>query len=77
MDGYSAVAASNWKRLKQITACFGYDKIGPVVILSLVAVNWPKSSEVKCSSDSNLKEDAQNIVSSRFRQQKEEEGGER
>ena len=76
MDGYTAIATSNWKRAKYVEAYSYSDKLGPVVILSLVAVNWPKPSNVKCSFGSNLEEDVRNIVSSRFSQQAEEAGEE-
>ncbi|MBL8086367.1 MAG: hypothetical protein JNN26_27305 [Candidatus Obscuribacter sp.] len=38
-----------------------------------MAVNWPNSSKVDCYFESNLEEDAQNIVLSRFSQAEEEE----
>lgn len=49
LDGCSAIATSNLKKVKNITACyFETDRIGVVGILSLVAVS---------PVDSNLRKD--------------------
>ena len=71
LDGCAAITGSSWKRLKNITVCYLSDNVGVVVVVGLVAVNWPSSSKVYCDFDSNLnlKRDVKYIVLSRFSQQ--------
>lgn len=47
-DGCTAIAASNWKKLIQITVCSFQVKTSAVAVLGLVAANYCNSLQIAC-----------------------------
>lgn len=66
LDGYNAIATSNWKQLKWVAVSWSLDKIDSVAVLSLVASNWSQPTNIFCYLESDLQKKAKQILLRRF-----------